>query len=295
MNDKPILVYGATGTQGSAVARQLLAAGQRIRVLVRDPHKAERWRQAGAEIAIGDFLDRESLMAAHRGIERVFLHLPLQYDFALYKTYGRNAVDAARSAGVKLLVFNTSSHAMAGTDVHVYQARCAVVDYLRASEVPNIVLRTTYYMDNFISPWMKPDILQKGIVAYPFPIDFKVSWISTDDAAAFSLAALNRPDLAGSGFDIGGPEALDGHDIAERFTNALGRPINYVAIAPDDYEQALAKLFGPVVAFEITAQIRFLTKRPNAAVEMSATARLFSVEQLPLEQWIKKQDWSTPA
>ena len=45
MNDKPILVYCATGMQGSAVARQLLQAGQRVRVLVRDPLKVERWRR----------------------------------------------------------------------------------------------------------------------------------------------------------------------------------------------------------------------------------------------------------
>lgn len=292
MSNELTLIYGATGTQGHPVAQQLLNAGKAMRILVRDAEKAKQWQQAGAEVAIGDFLDRESLFAAHQGVDRVFLHLPLQYDFELYKTYGRNAIDAAKSAGVKLLVFNTSSHAIANTHVNVYQARNAIIDYLHASGVPSIILRTTFYMDNFISPWMKPDIVQKGVVAYPLPTNFKMSWVSAEGAAKFAVAALNRPDLAGGGFDIGGPEALSGHDIAERFSSAFGRQVNYVAIAPDDYEQALAHMFGPVVAFEITAQMRWLEKQPDAAIHMTDTANTFGVDQVSLAAWIKAQDWA---
>jgi len=132
-------------------------------------------------------------------------------------------------------------------------------------------------------------------VAYPLPTDFKASWICADDAAALSIAALNRPDLAGSAFGIGGPEALDGSDIAEQFTDLLGRQVQYVAISPNDYEQALAKVFGRTVAFEIAEQFRWMAEQPNAAVDMSATAELFSVELTSLQRWLKKQDWSIPA
>jgi uncharacterized protein YbjT (DUF2867 family) len=295
MNEKPILVYGAAGTQGSAVARKLLEAGERVRVLVRDPHKAERWRQAGAEIAVVDYLDRESLMAAHQGVERVFLVLPLQFDFDLYRAYARNAIDAAAAAGIKHLVFNTSSHVAAGTQVNVYRVKVAMIDYLHERGVPSIILRPTIYMDNLIGPWMKSGIIGQGVVAYPLPTDFQRSWICADDAAALSIAALNRPDLAGSTFEIGGPEALDGSDIAEQFTNLLGRQVHYIAISPNEYEQALVKVFGPTVAFEVAEQVRWMVERPNMAVDMSTTAELFSVELTPLEQWIKKQDWSIPA
>ncbi len=68
---------------------------------------------------MGDLGDRASLEAAHRGVDQVVLHLPLQYDFALHDAYGRNAVDAARAAGVSMLVFNTSAHVLQGTDVTV--------------------------------------------------------------------------------------------------------------------------------------------------------------------------------
>jgi uncharacterized protein YbjT (DUF2867 family) len=130
------------------MARQ---AGQPVRVLVRTPHKAEPWQRAGAEVALGDYLDRERLMAAHQGVERVFLVLPLQFDFELYRAYARNAIEAA-AAGIQHLVFNTSSHVVAGAQVNVYRVKRAMIDYLQACGVPSTILRPTFYMDNF-SGW----------------------------------------------------------------------------------------------------------------------------------------------
>ncbi len=292
MNDKPILVYGATGMQGSAVARQLLEAGQCVRVLVRDPVKAERWREAGAEIVQGDYLDRVSLEAAHAGIDRVILHLPLQYDLDSYERYGRNAIDAAKAAGVKLLVFNSSTEVPTGTSVKVFQVKNRVIDYLRESKVPNIILRPAFYLENFLGPGTKPAIVQQGVIAFPLRAGFKASWICHNDSASLSIAALNHPELAGSVIDIGGPEALDGNDIAERFTRILGKPIQYIAITPDDFEKALALALGPTVASEIADQFRWSAAQPDAAVDMSVTAKQLSVQLTSLDEWIKQQDWS---
>ncbi len=295
MNDKPILVYGATGLQGSAVARQLLQAGQRVRVLVRDPLKAEQWREAGAEIVKGDYLDPVSLQAAQAGIDRVILHLPLQYDFDSYERYGRNAVDAAKAARVKLLVFNSSTEVPTGTSVKVFQVKNRVIDYLRESGVPHIILRPAFYLENFLVPGTKPAIVQHGVIAFPLRTDFKASWICHHDSASLSIAALNEPGLVGSVIDIGGPEALDGNDIAERFTRILGKPIQYVAITPSDFEKALALGLGPTVASEIADQFRWSAAQPNAAVDMSVTAKRLSVQLTSLDEWIKQQDWSIPA
>jgi uncharacterized protein YbjT (DUF2867 family) len=295
MNDKPILVYGATGMQGSAVARQLLRAGQPVRVLVRDPLKAEQWREAGAEIVQGDYLDPVSLEAAHAGIDRVILHLPLQYDFDSYERYGRNAIEAAKAAGVKLLVFNSSTEVPTGTSVKVFQVKNRVIDYLRESEVPHIILRPAFYLENLLGPGTKPGIVQQSVIAFPLRADFKASWICHRDSASLSIAALNEPELAGSVIDIGGPEALDGNDLAERFTRNLDKPIQYVAITPDDFEKALALGLGPTIAFEIADQFRWSAAQPNAAVDMSATAKRLSVQLTSLDEWIRRQDWSIPA
>lgn len=106
--DRLVLVYGATGQQGGPVARQLLEAGRRTRVLTRNPDNAESLREAGGEVVKGDLGDPVSLEAASEGVEAVFFHSPLEFNTNIGITYGRNAIDAAGSAGVSLLVFDTS-------------------------------------------------------------------------------------------------------------------------------------------------------------------------------------------
>ena len=92
MHDGKVLVYGATGAQGSPVVQQLLDAGRSVRVVTRDAGLAQHWASRGAEIAVGDLAQPETLKAANDGVDMVVLQLPLQYDFALHEAYGRNAV-----------------------------------------------------------------------------------------------------------------------------------------------------------------------------------------------------------
>ena len=292
MHTDRILVYGATGTQGGPVAAQLLAAGRRVRVITRNGVRADHLAARGAEVAVADLGDPESLAAANEGVHKVVLQLPLQYDFALHETFGRHAVDAAAAAGADLVVFNTSAHIIAGTQVHAYRARQEVVDHLQASGVPNIVLRPTFYMENLLGPWIKPGI-QQGVVAFPLPSRFPMSWVSATEMGAYAVAALDRPDLAGRTFDIGGPQPLSGEDVAACFAQTLRRPTRYVPISPDDYERSLVPMFGPTVASEVAAQVREIVRLGSGAVSMDGTAREFGVDPLPLHRWIAEQSWTT--
>jgi len=293
MSDRKVLVYGATGAQGSPVVQQLLDAGRPVRAVTRDAARAQHWAAKGAEIAVADLGEPETLRAANEGVDLVVLQLPLQYDFALHEAYGRNAIDAARAAGVELLVFNTSAHVIPNTDVHIYRVRQDVVDYLQASGVPSIVLRPTFYMEILLRPWIRPGIVDNGVVAFPLPAEFPMSWVSAWEMGAYAVAALDRPELAGRTFDIGGPEALTGDVIARRFSQLLDRSVGYLAIPPDDYEQALAPIFGPTVAFEVAAQVRYIIGSGDGSVQMNDTAAEFTVEPQPLDRWLRNHEWQT--
>ena len=231
------------------------------------------------------------MAAANKGVDQVVLQLPLQYDFALHETYGRNAVDAAQAAEVGLVVFNTSAHVFQGTDVHAYQGRQEVVDHLRDSGVPNVVLRPTFYMEILLGPWIRPGIVEQGVVAFPLPADFPMSWVSAGELAAYGVAALDRPHLAGATFDIGGPQPLTGNDIARSFSEVLGKTVSYVSIDPDDYERALAPVFGSTVAFEVASQVRYVIDRGDGSVDMTDAATQLGVRLTPLDVWIRQHDW----
>jgi NAD(P)H dehydrogenase (quinone) len=189
-------------------------------------------------------------------------------------------------------VFNTSAQVIADTQVHAYQARQVVIDYLDASGVPSVVFRPTFYMEILLGPWIRPAIVNDGFVAFPLPATFPMSWISAAETAGYAVAALERPDLEGRQFDIGGPEALTGQDIADHFAAALGRPVRFLSITPDDYEQSLVPIFGPTVAREVAAQVRCIMALGSGAVNMASPSSALSVTPVPLAGWITQQDWT---
>jgi uncharacterized protein YbjT (DUF2867 family) len=69
-------IMGITGRVGSAIAENLLAQGEQIRAIVRNPEKAARWRDRGAEIAVADVDDPNALASAFEGADGVFLMVP---------------------------------------------------------------------------------------------------------------------------------------------------------------------------------------------------------------------------
>src|SRR5690242_6452018 len=105
MDNKLIAVTGATGQQGGAVARKLLAEGWKVRALTRDLDKpaAQELASLGAELVRGDMDDRAELDAAFQGVYGVFsvqnFWLPnVGYEGEIRQ--GNNVADAAREAGV---------------------------------------------------------------------------------------------------------------------------------------------------------------------------------------------------
>ena len=258
--DGLVLVYGATGQQGGPVARRLLEEGRRIRILTRNPDHAESLREAGAEIAVGDLEHPESLQAASEGADKVFFHVPLGFEIDVGTTYGRNAIDAARSAGIGLFVLDTSFPVPSEpTDVVANEIRRVVQEYLQSSGIPYIVIRPTFYIENYAGPFTAPeDIVQQGILRYPpLPRDMRVSWVSLEDVGALAVEALKRPELAGSVFDVGGPEALTGDDIAERFGAILERPITYTPFSLEQYEQMVNGFLGEPIGTHVVRQLRY--------------------------------------
>lgn len=69
-------VMGITGRVGGAIAENLLAQGEKIRAIVRNPEKAAQWRDRGAEIAVADVDDPDALASAFEGTDGVFLMVP---------------------------------------------------------------------------------------------------------------------------------------------------------------------------------------------------------------------------
>lgn len=279
LQGEKVFVYGATGVQGSAVVRKLKDEGAQIRVLVRDAEKALRFEKEGIEAIVGHLGNQESLRRASEGVARVFFHLPLEFDPDVLARYGRDAVNAARDAGVKLFVFNVSS-ILPDADLLAYRGKRQVYEHLKSSGLPSIVLKPTLYMNNLEGPWTMPGILNDGIFAYPVEPDIPIAWISATDAAAYAVEALKNEQLAGSEFTMYGPENLTAVQVAELLSRRFGKEVRFHAIPLDDFEAQFRTMIGPANAKVITDTYRWsngLRPSPLAIDDRQSAAQAFRI------------------
>ena len=247
-----VLCYGATGVQGSPVPLQLKQRNHDVRVIVRDAIRTNEFEEKGMEVVTGDLLDSDSLREASEGMDAIFLTLPLVFDEELIMPYFQNVLYAAQQAKIKLLVFNTSTRVPEmSTNVWAFELKRKMEARLVQSDTPFIVVRPTFYMENLLGPWTMNSVIQRNIVAYTLEPDRKASWISAWDMAQFCVSALEHPELAGSSIDVGGPEQLNGHEIAERISKISGQTMPYESIPINEFENLVSEFIGERAAFEI--------------------------------------------
>ncbi|CAN7408533.1 SDR family oxidoreductase [Mesorhizobium caraganae] len=286
-----VLVTGASGAQGSAIVNACRAAGATVRVLLRkgspDPFGD------GVNIVRGDFDDAGRLALACLGVDAVALTLPVNASPEEILRYGRNMVDAAQQGGVKLLVFNTSGHVSGHSGTVVMEAKVELIDYIKAFGPPSIILKPTLAMSNVAAPWSAPAIVHKGVLAYPLPANFQTSWISWQDMAAYVVEALRHPELAGASFDIGGPQALTGPEMAVILSDIVGREVSYYPVPLADFAAALETMLGKDAADQVTASYAWIhsQKETVLAVDLGQTTRLLPVKPTSFAEWARALDW----
>ncbi|MFW6640671.1 NmrA/HSCARG family protein [Nocardiopsis algeriensis] len=228
---KTVLVTGATGGQGGAVARRLLDGGQAVRALVRDTGKAEAKELGalGAELVAGDLDAPESLREAARGVDGVFAVVPADLgnpEPEVEVSRGRNLVDAVRDAGVGHLVYSSVGAAGHGSGVAHFETKTEIEAYIDTAGVPATVLRPVFFMENW--RYMLP-AAENGERVVPFALgaDTSLQMIALEDIGRIAAEVFAEPtEFLGRKIDIAGDE-LTVREIAEVFTGVDGVPTRF--------------------------------------------------------------------
>jgi uncharacterized protein YbjT (DUF2867 family) len=119
-----VLVTGATGQQGGALARLLLKKSHRVRAFTRKPDSpaAQGLRRLGAELAVGSLEDRASIERTARGVDVLFaMSTPYEAGTDAETQQGLTVADAAKAAGVRHLVFTSVASADRNTGITHFQ------------------------------------------------------------------------------------------------------------------------------------------------------------------------------
>jgi uncharacterized protein YbjT (DUF2867 family) len=227
------VVAGVSGNTGSVVADTLLAAGEAVRVVVRDAAKGESYRQKGAEVAVADLSDAKALAAALRGARGAYLLLPpvvQSEDVVAYQARVTESIaTAVAEARVPHVVFLSSIAAQLdrGTGP-ILTVAAAEKRLLRVQGTTFTFLRPAYFMENFASSLggVPDGVFNTFIVkGRTFPT------IATQDIGRAAAARLRKGAQANEVVQLAGPEDLTIEQVAATFSEVARRPLT-VQVAP---------------------------------------------------------------
>jgi uncharacterized protein YbjT (DUF2867 family) len=273
---KLILVTGATGQQGGAVAHRLLQQGHKVRVLTRNPEKAGKLSEAGAEVVKGDLTDPSSLESALRGMQGVFaMSTPFEAGMDAEVQQGISMADAARKAGVQHYVYASVGSADRHTGIPHFETKWKVEEHIRRIGLPATILRPVVFMDNF-GTFIRPS--SEGIIAMPLQPNRKLQMIALRDIGEFGAAAFMRPeDFLGHEIDLAGDE-LTMPEAVKHLSHAMGRPIRYEQIPNDKAEGT--------VGHDLAMMYRWLND-VGYSVDIPALRKKFGIALTSFAEWIK--------
>lgn len=235
-----ILVAGATGTQGGAVARELAARGYHVRGLTRNPDSdASRSLAAlGIEMVRGDFDDAASLDRAFAGTYGAFSvqqYRGVGVDGEIRQ--GKAFADAAKRAGVQHFVYTSVAKATLNTGVPQFESKLEIENYVRDLGLPFTIIRPASFMATFEE---FREEAQTGTISGPLPAELERVFIAPQDIGRFAAEAFDHPaEWLGRAEAIAG-QRISYAEVAASMGRVLGHPVRYYQIPWDEFTATAA-------------------------------------------------------
>jgi uncharacterized protein YbjT (DUF2867 family) len=267
-NPSSLLFIGASGLIGSFVTPALIKAGFSVST------GGRRGLSVGDASGIAvDLRDPNSLARAMQGVGTVALVLTDAPDM---ESLGLSAVNAAKAAGVRRLLWFSSFGAKPDNRARFSRRHPVIDEAVRTSGIPYTILRPNFLMQNFT--FFYGDVIRTtGTILLPLE-DARVSHLDLRDLAEAAAAALTEDRHINKTYDLSGPEAMHTGEVAEQIGAATGRAIRYQPISVAEMEsslreagmdawfaEGLAELYGWIrdsgLASEVTDSVERLLNR----------------------------------
>jgi uncharacterized protein YbjT (DUF2867 family) len=192
-----VVVLGATGRQGGAVARHLLADGWRVRALTRRPgsRASRRLAALGAEVHRVDLNEPDSLRGVFANAYGVFsVQNPMTSGLEAEVQQGKNVADAVSSAGVHHLVYASAGVGVSGTGVGSWESKRAIQAHMAEIGLRPTILRPMALMELMTDRELYPAVAMWYLMPKLMGSDRPVPWICADDIGAIAARAFASPD-----------------------------------------------------------------------------------------------------
>jgi uncharacterized protein YbjT (DUF2867 family) len=226
-HERVIVVTGATGKQGGAVACHLLQDDWRVRAVTRNPDGAAAQALAaqGVEVVSGDMMNRADMDRALRGAYGVFsVQNTWEAGVDGEIAQGKNVADAAKAAGVQHLVYTSVGGAERNSGLPHFESKYALEQYIAGLGIPTTVIRPVFFMENLATGFMGP---REGVLYVAMPPEAPLQMVAVDDIGALVAKAFAQPDqFIGQAIELAG-DAVTFPEVARIITDVTGQPVQF--------------------------------------------------------------------
>jgi uncharacterized protein YbjT (DUF2867 family) len=280
-----ILVTGATGNQGGAVARHLLQRRQfMVRAFVRDKNKlaAQALKQSGAELVEGDLNDRASIDRALEGVTGVFSVQGFTDGQDVEISQGEALAAAAKAMGIKHFVYSSVGGAERKTGIPHFDSKFQIEEFVRAIGLPYTIMSPVFYFFNY--NMMRP-MIETGTLRQPLSPHTKLQQLSEEDYGIMVAEVFERPaDFLNREKQVASID-MTMTEIAASFGRVMGKTVSYQQIPFEMFEQQAGK--------EVTTMYRWF-ERVGYDADLAELKRDFP-EPTDFESYLRYHGWAKPA
>lgn len=265
-----IVISGASGGLAGETIDALLGRGvapEKLILVTRTPARLSSLAERGADVRIGDFTNPDSLPVAFAGGRQLLLISSSGADRVAQHTA---AINAARRAGIKHIVYTSWINAVSDNPAAVTRDHIATEDALRKSGVPYTILRNQRYADGLVRE--ASQAVATGVLVTN---SGRGKWapVARRDCAAAAAAVLTTSGHEGRTYDITGPDLISERDFAALVTEITGRSVRVADVDDATYIAMLEKTGVPEAGANVAASFGVAT-RMNALNIKSETLQL---------------------
>lgn len=276
-NIKTILVIGASGNQGNAVATNLLSDGWAVRAMTRNPEQPsiQALKEMGASVVEADMDDEQSLSDAMEDVYGVYSVQSFDNnDPEKEIRQGKRVADLAKKASVSHFVYSSAAGAERYDGAQNFATKWQIEEHIRSLDLPSTILRPTFFMDNFEGFAKGQD--GKVVIQGFMDLEIKLQMIAVQDIGAFANIAFKNPEQhIGEAIEIAGEEKTL-TEISKKISKAFDAPCEIV-----DSREKFQKMMKMFEWFEFGGYEANISK-----------LREINPQLLDFEAWVKHSGWN---
>jgi hypothetical protein len=278
------IIHGATGAQGAPILQRLKRAGRPVIATIHRSSPPEGFQTVSIDNSSVD-----SLVTAYRDADGIFIHLPQTAETVRVK-YAHNIAKAIAIAQPKRVVISTSGVVVdePGSPLQASpeSSVAILIDEVSKTAVSMAVVAPRLYLENLLLPSVYSGVLSDGILRYPLRDDMPVSWSSHLDVAEVAEQLLTDLSITGI-VGIGYLPGLTGTELADGFTQYLGKSVRYESLAPESFRKLITPMLGEAAASNVAGFYQALQGTPTHSIKAKTSAQqLIGLTPRSVAQWL---------